>query len=142
MTYDHPSAADGQYSFYLQNTSTNLVLVISAVVVNATNIARVKLWEITGTAADGVARTPKNENLSSANDADTSTALHDGGGTTISGLSTSGIEIKDASIIANGHVRLELKDTVRLGQNNAIALEMDTGTSTPTIFGEIEFFFE
>jgi len=141
MTFDHTAAADGQYSFYLQNTSTDKTLVVSSVGVNATNIARLKLWQVTGTAADGVARAPKNTNLTSPNDA-AATALHDGGGTPISGLTVSGDEVDDVQLSANTHEELRLSDRVRLGQNDAIALEMDTGTSTPGIFGVIFFYFE
>ena len=142
MTFDHASAADGQYSFYLQNTSTDKTLVVSSVGLNATNIARLKLWHVTGTAANGVARVPHNTNFASPNDAAASTALHDGGGTAISGLTTGGIEIDDIQISANGHDEFRLLDRLRLGQNDAIALEMDLGTSTPTIFGVIFFYYE
>jgi len=142
MTFNHPSAADGQYSFYLQNTSVDKTLVMSSIGVNSTNIARLKLWSVTGTAANGVARVPHNLNEASPNDAAASTALHDGGGTTISGLSTEGIEVDDIQLIANGHEEFRLSDRKRLGQNDAIALEVDLATSTPTVFGVVFFYYE
>ena len=142
MTYDHPTAADDEYSFYLQNTSTDKTLVITSVGVNVTNIARLKLWLVTGTAGDGVARIPRNLNDSSPNDAAASTALHDGGGTTISSLVVSGIKIDNIQLAANGHDEFHLDDRVRLGQNDAIAMEVHLATSTPTVFGTIFFYYE
>jgi hypothetical protein len=141
MTFEHPAAADGQYSFYLQNTSTSKALVIASIECNSDNIARLKLWQVTGTAANGVSLIPHNLNFSSSNDA-LVTALHDGGGTAISGLTAAGIAIDQVSVAANGHENMQLKDRLRLGQNDAVALEMDTGTSTPLIFGVIFFYFE
>ena len=64
MTFEHATAGDGEYSFYLQNTSPTRRLVVSSVGVNAVNIARFKLWYVTGTAANGVARIPVNLNRS------------------------------------------------------------------------------
>jgi len=141
MTYNHPSAGNGEYSFYLKNTSTTKTLVISSVGVNTTNIARCKLWFVTGTAGDGIARTPRNLNASSPNDA-TVIALHDGAGTTISNLTVSGDEIDDIQLPADHHEELRLTDRIRLGQNDAVALELDLGTTTPTIFGVVFFYFE
>lgn len=142
MTFDHPLAGDGQYSFYLQNTSADKTLVISSIGVNADDIARFKLWFVTGIAANGVARVPVNLNKTSPNDAAASTALHDGAGTAISGLTVSGAEVDDFQLAANGHGELRLFDRIRLGQNDAIALEMDKGTTTPDVFGVIFFYYE
>jgi len=142
MTFDHPAAADGQYSFYLQNTSVDKTLVVSSIGINSTNIARLKLWAVTGTAVNGVARTPHNLNETSPNDAAASTAVHDGGGTAISGITTEGIELDDIQLTLNGHDEFRLSDRVRMGQNDAMALEMDLGTSTPNVFGVIFFYYE
>mgnify|MGYP003675253912 FL=1 len=83
---------------------------------------------------------PHNLNQSSSNDAEV-TALHDGGGTAISGLTTSGIQFDDISLSANTRRELRLEDSLLLGQNDAIALEMDTG-STPLVTGVVYFFME
>ena len=141
MTFEHATAGDGEYSFYLQNTSPTRRLVVSSVGVNAVNIARFKLWYVTGTAANGVARIPVNLNRSSSNDAEV-TALHDGSGTPISGLTTSGIQLDDIRMGANDHRELRLSDALHLGQNDAIALEMDTATSTPLVHGVVFFYME
>ena len=143
VTFDHTTAADGEYSLYLKNTATAnpRTLVISSVGVNATNIARFKFWRVTGTAANGVARIPTNQNFASPNDAEV-ICLHDGGGTTISGLTTSGIELDDIQIQANSHAEIRTGDRIRLGQNEAVAIELDTATSTPNAFGVLFFYFE
>ena len=51
LVFDHQSAAAGEYSVYWQNTSTTMALVIDAIGFNAVQNARIKLWEVTGTAA-------------------------------------------------------------------------------------------
>ena len=140
MVYSHPSAADGQYSFYLQNTSTDKTLVVSSIGLNADDLAKFKLCYVTGTAANGVAVVPVNLNRASANDA-ICTAISDEGGTAISGLTTDGC-IDTASVVVNGHEEFRLGDKLRLGQNDAIALEMDAGTSTPDCYGVVFFYFE
>ena len=141
ITFEHSASGDGQYSLYLQNTSTVKTLVVSSVGVNADNIARIKLWSVTGTAGDGVAVIPKNLNLASPNDAAV-TCLNDGGGTPISGLTVSGVAIDDIRMSADGHRELRIGDRLRLGQNDAIAIEMDTGTSSPLVHGVAFFYFE
>jgi hypothetical protein len=141
MPFEHSASGDGEYSFYLKNTSATKTMVVTLVDVFGDNVARCKLWFVTGTAANGAAVTPRNTNDSSANAA-AATGLHDGGGTTISGLTVSGVHIYDARFGAdNGHV-MDLEGKVRLGQNDAIALEMDTGTATPLIHGQVSFYFE
>ena len=59
MTFNHPAAADGQYSFYMQNTATDKTLVIAHIGLNADNIARFKLWAVEGTVANGTSRTDR-----------------------------------------------------------------------------------
>ena len=68
--------------------------------------------------------------------------MHDGGGTAISGLTPESIELDDIQLTANAHDEFRLSDRIRMGQNDALALEMDLGTSTPTIFGVIFFYYE
>ncbi len=142
MTFNHPSAGDGEFSFYLQNTSVNQTLVVSSIGINADDIARFKLWFVTGTATNGVSRVPMNLNRTSPNDAAASTALHDGAGTAMDGFAVSGQEIDDIQLIKNGHAELRLTDRIRLGQNDAISLEMQLGTTTPDVFGVVFFYYE
>lgn len=59
----------------------------------------------------------------------------------ISGLTTDGL-IDQASVQLNGHEELRLGDRIRLGQNDAIALELNIGTVTPECFGVVFFYYE
>lgn len=141
VTFEHSAAADGEYSLYIKNTSPTRRLVLSAIGLNAGNIARMKLWFVTGTATNGVAIIPQNLNRASSNAAEVTT-IHDGGGTAIGGLTTSGIPIDDIGMGANDHREFRLDDAIHLGQNDAVAIEMDTGTSTPLVHGVLFFFME
>jgi len=123
LTFSHPLSANGEYSFYWKNTSTTDHFVVSGVGINSDLGARMKLHFVTGTAGDGVSVTPVNMNKTSPNDAE-AICLHDGAGTTISGLTSAG-EIDFVLAPLQGHEELRLDDRVRLGQNDAIALEVD-----------------
>jgi len=140
LTFEHLSAADGEYSFYIQNTSTDKDMVIHAAGLNSVAAARLKLWEVTGTAVGAGDVVPHNSNLSSSNDAVGVFKIDTGGA--ISGLTTAGIAIDDVQIGANGHEELRLQDRLRLGQNDAIALEMDTTASSSNVYGVVFFFYE
>ena len=89
---------------------------------------------------NGVAVTPRNRNSSSPNAAD-ATFLNDSG-TTIDSITVSGSPISDIQLAIHAHDEIHLDDTLRLGQNIGIALEMDTGDTTPLVFGDLVFFFE
>lgn len=139
MTFSHAGAVAGEYSVYLKNTSTDKTLVISSIEINSVEASQIKLWEVTGTATGPAEVTPKNLNLTSSNDATVQALVDDG--TAISGLATDGNEIELVFVGANGHENVEMKDRLRLGQNDAIALEYDAGT-TGLFAGTIFFFLE
>ncbi len=138
-TWFHSASADGQYSFFLKNNSSTLTLVVSSVGINAFLTARFKLWFATG-GTNGVAVTPVNLNKASPHAAD-ATFLNDAG-TTVDTVTVAGSAIDDLSVVATGHEEMRLGDRVRLGQNDGIALEMDTGDTTPLVHGVVFFYFE
>jgi hypothetical protein len=140
MVYDHTAAADGQYAFVLRNDHTTKEMVIESIGYNCTNIGLAKLWFVSGTLANGVAVVPANLNKSSTNDA-VGTFLNDGGGTAIT-VGTVGSQLDQVQVAANGHEEFRIGDQLRLGQGDAIALEQDTGTSTPHVFGVVFFYYE
>ena len=80
---------------------------------------------------------PTNLNRTSQNAA-TATAMEGGAAATgITGLTSGGL-IDFAYVQATGHQEFRLKDRVRLGQNDAIAIEYDEGTTgdfSGVIFG-------
>lgn len=140
IVFNHPSSSAGQYSLYLQNTSSTLAFVISGVGLNSDLGANVKLWKVTGTAANGSAITAIN--MASSDNAAALNCIEDGGGTPISGITLGGA-LDYVKVPIEGHEELRLDDRVRLGQNQAIVLEVDAVTSgTPHVFGVLFGFFE
>ena len=136
VPYDHQS---GEFSLYLENTSSTKEMVISRASVNSVEFSRVKLWFVSGTAAGGTIITPTNLNKGSSNDAD-ALVRQAAAGDAITGLTTQG-QIDIEFVSATGHGEFLLNDTVRLGQNDAIAIEYDEGT-TGDLAGVIDIFFE
>jgi hypothetical protein len=134
VCYDHQSAVAGEYSLYIENTSSTKELVISAIGINAAENARVKLVFVSGVASGSVL-TPTNLNKGSSNDSDS---------IVIEGVVTGLTEISCidfAGVQANGHEQFRLNDVVRLGQNDAIAIKYDEGT-TGDLFGVVFMMFE
>lgn len=127
IAFDFQSAAAGEYGLYIKNTSSTKTLVVDSIGINSVEASRIKLWYVTGTAAAGTALTPTNMNKSSSNAADATVQEGASAATGITGLTTDGL-IDFAYITATGHEELRLKDRLRLGQNDAIALEYDEGT--------------
>lgn len=139
MVFDHQGAVAAEYSAYLKNTSTTKDLVITNITLNAVQAARIKLWFVTGTAAGGTVKTPVNLNKASNNDAAADGRQGDSGDA-ITGLTTDG-QIDFVFVGAAGHEEFHLGDRVRLGQNDAIAIEYDEGT-TGDFGGAIYGYFE
>jgi len=140
LVFDFQSAAATEYGVYLQNTSSTKTIVVDAIGINAAQNARMKLHFVTGTATAGNAVTPVNLNGGSPNAADC--VAREGGSeaTGIAGL-TIDKTIDFAAVQADGHEEFRLDDRLRLGQNQAIAIEYDEGTGGD-MFGVIFFFFE
>jgi len=137
--YEHVDAVAGEYSMYIQNTSKTDELVISSIGLNTDEAAKIKLWFVTGTAAGGATMTPVNTNHGSSNDAE-ATARQGTSGSGLSGLTTDGI-VDLAFVASGGHEEFRLEDTIRLGQNDAIAVEYEAGT-TGDLAGVVYMYFE
>ena len=129
------------YGFYCKNTSTNgLTLVIDSAGLNSVEASRIKLWYVTGTAASGTLITPTNLNSASGNQAPATVMEGNTAATGITGLTTTGL-IDFAYIAATGHEEFRLDDRLRIGPNDAIAIEYDEGTTgdfSGVIFGYFE----
>lgn len=140
-SFSHPASVAAEYSLYFQNTSTSKEFVLSTIGLNSDLGANVKLWRVTGTAANGVTLTPTNENLSSSITAD-AICIEDGAGTPISGLTNANL-IDYVKIPVDGVREMLLDDRIRLSQNEAIAIEVDAVTSgTPLVFGRLAGYYE
>ena len=132
LTFDDIDAAVNDFSVYWQNTSPDKILVVSSVGVNSTVTGTVKLHFVTGVADTASALTLVNLNRSSSNAA----AANCLGNSAVGTIVTAG-EIDQVIVGANAHEELRLGDRVRLGQNDAIAIEWDRGASNTILEGVI-----
>lgn len=142
IVWTHLAATDAEWSFYIKNTNTTKTLVLSTVGINTdTADSRFILWYVTGTAANGATVVPTNLNRVSSNAA-IGTFLESAGGTAISGL-TNSAKIDFVHLDANGHEEMHPAGRVRLGQNDAVALEYDENSAgTADAGGSVYFYFE
>jgi hypothetical protein len=131
----------GEFAVWLENNSTTgKQLVISHIGINCDSVSRFKLLFVSGAVTGGNAIVPTNTNPSSSNAA---TATCREGGTEATGLAsvTPGALIDYIYCGASDHRELRLDDRVRLSQNEAIAIELQEGT-TADISGVIFYYFE
>ncbi len=142
LPWEHVAASDGEFCFYLQNTSSRKHLVVSSVVLHSdTSGARFKLHFVEGTSSDGLVVLPTNLNATSSNEANV-VAREDGGGVPIAGLTSKKV-IDISSVAASVSHQMAILDRVRLGQNDAIALEFDAGSGgTADAAGVVHFYLE
>lgn len=140
FVYEHLAGASLENCFYMQNTSTDKTLVVESIDVNATALARFHLDVVVGTATGAGDVIPRNVNLASANDA-VGVFKQDTGGA-IGGLTVSGSPIDYVQVAAGGHLEMKLNERLRLGQNDAIALEIHSTATTSDCFGVVFFHYE
>ena len=142
FTWTFADAATGETAAYLKNTSTDgKHLVIDSVGLNAAAATRFKMSFVKGAAANGTAVTPTNLNKTSSNAANATAEEGAGTGAGITNLTPDG-EIDFAFCTADGHEEFRLADTVRLGQNDAVEIEVFETSGAPDVSGVIFFYFE
>ena len=138
LVWDDASSAAGDFVIYWKNTdTTGKHLVIDSVGLNSANAASFKLCSVTGTAT-GTSVTPACLNLATPKTAQ-ATAV-EAAGTAITGLTASTC-LDHASCVAGGHEELRLDDRLSVGQDQAIVVEYEQGTTGRTwgvIFGYYE----
>ena len=139
LPFDHQGAVAAEFSLYIKNDSSTKTLVVSAIGLNTVEAARIKFKFVTGTAAGGSVITPTNTNKSSSHAAD-ATCREGDSADAVTGLTADG-ELDFVYVQATGHEQLRLDDRIRLGQNDAVALEYDEGT-TGDFTGVVFFYFE
>ena len=137
--FNHPAGVDGENTLYMKNTSTDKTLVVSVIHINSSAAARVDIHKCTGTAT-GVESIPFNLNYASANDA-VGVFMSEANGA-IGGFTEVGEAISDLQIGAFGHAKMEIDDRLRLGQNDAFNLHIDTTATTSNVFGNVFFYYE
>jgi len=147
LIFDDANATADDYVVYLRNDKTDgKTLVVSAIGFNCEAATSVlKLSTVTGTAGGGTATTPTNLNQAGQAKSATVTALTtaDSNSTPMSGLTEDKV-IDIAGIpSAFGHEEFRLDDTLRIGQDQAIAIELDTAAAIDVrVYGVIFFYFE
>lgn len=138
LVWDDATSEAGDHILYWQNTdTTGKHLVIDSVGLNAANASSFKLHMVEGTAT-GTAVTPLC--LNQAVPATSQSISSEAAGTAITGLTSTGV-VDHAAVVAGGHEELRLGDRLRVGQNQAIALEYEQGTTGRT-WGVVFGFFE
>ena len=145
LVWNFNAANNDEFAAYWRNASDSKTLVISAVGLNCDETCTFKLHFVTGTAAGGTELTPVNLNKSSSKAApDDSVVMAMEGGsaaTGITGLTVDGL-IDRADVTAGGHEEFRLDDKLRLGQNDAVAIEVEGGDGGVVAFGVIFGYYE
>lgn len=128
-----------------RNASPDKHLVISAVDVSVFEPVDIKVHVGTGTPADGTELTPVNMNQSSSRAApdDSAVMAMEGNTTTpITGMTSSGVVAYVSIGVAQTGQRIDLGDRVRLGQNDAIFLEVEAASTPGFVLGTIYGYYE
>lgn len=119
------SAAAGNYVFYIKNTSATRNMMIDSLEFHSLEAVHWKVYQVTGTAADGTTIVPSNLNLGKGLAAE---ATCMGGGATITGL-TLGAQIGTHRTQATGEASMEWGGGLILQPNTAILVEYESGTT-------------
>jgi hypothetical protein len=122
--YAGMTLAAGDICAYLKNTSSTRFLFVNHIELNAVQAVTWKVFQVTGTAADGELITPSELNLSKAIPAE---AIAMAGDTTISALSFTTLLGVYRTGAGSGS-EFEFHDALILGPGDAIAVEYDAGT--------------
>jgi len=141
LTWQDASTATGDYVLYWQNTdTTGKVLVVDSIGFNSQYDADLELWTVTGTGGGGTAATPVCLNRAQPKTAQANCF------TAVSSTVTIGAEefrVDIASSKAGGHEEFRLRDRLRIGQDQAIAIKCDLIATSPgkthgVVFGYYE----
>jgi len=137
--WDDASSAANDEIFYLKNTDANgRALVVSAIGLNSEQACSFKLHLVTGTVASGTTVTPVCLNRQTVKAA--AATCEEAAGTALTGLTSAGV-VDHASVTVDGHEEFRLDDTLRLGQEDAISIEYEQGTTGRT-WGVVFFYYE
>lgn len=139
LVWDDASSAAGDFIVYWKNTdTTGKSLVIDSIGLNSELAASFKLHVVSGTAASGASISPFCLNRATPKTAQASAM--EAAGTAITGLTSIGI-VDHASVATDGHEEFRLDDRLRIGQDQAIAVEFEQGTTSRT-WGVVFGFYE
>jgi len=138
LSWDDTSSAAGDFILYWKNTdATGKKLILHKGVLNSVNNCSFKIWTVTGTAA-GATATPVCLNFSAPQSAN-ATCI-EAAGTAITGI-TADLLIGHEAAAAYSPAEFDDDDTVIVGQDQAIAIEYEQGTTGRT-WGTLYGFYE
>ena len=138
LSWDDSTSAAGDFIVYWKNTdATGKKLVIHTVELNSANDCSFKVWTVTGSAS-GATATPVCLNFSAPQSANAEAIQ--AAGTAITGLSED-LLIAHIGTSAYGDKTFSDDDNVIIGQDQAIAIEYEQGTTGRT-WGTIFGFYE
>ena len=139
IPFQDADADAAEFVAYIKNTSTTLTFVVSHIGINSSIAGSFVLHKMDAATATGTALVPINMNFASPKAASLQ-ALKGAGGVGVAVAATDGI-IDVVQIATNAHEEFRLADTLRLGQNQSIAIEYDRGASS-VVEGVFFGFFE
>ena len=147
LVFDDANATAGDYVLYLKNTKTDGEhLVVHAAGLNCEAASSsFKLSLVTGTAAGGTVATPVNLNQAGVSRSATAVAMTtaDSNSSPMTGLSESAVLDHAGIGSAYGHEEFRIGDTIRLGQDQAVAIELEYAAAADVrAFGVLFFYFE
>ena len=147
LPFDDANATANDYIAYLKNIKADgSHLVIHSIGINCEAASSIfKLSLVSGTATGGAVVSPTN--LNQGGIARTSTSLSlttaDSGVTPMAGLTEDKLFDIAGISAAYGHEEFRIGDQIRLGQDQAVAIELDYAAATDVrCFGVIFFYFE
>ncbi len=145
LTWDDASTSAADYVLYIRNDRTDgKHLVIRSIGFNSDNTGVFKLWTTSGTASGPPAVTPACLNRAKTNSATVTALTAVTSASTPLALTSVDLLVDIASIGTTfGHEEFRLRDGLRLGEDQAIAIELDTAGGDPDrTWGTIFFYFE
>lgn len=128
------TAVANEETMYVQNTSTSKDMIIEKITIGADVLSQWRIKFVTGTAAGGSALTPVNLNKGSSNTA-AATCRGDGA---VTGLTDDG-DITIIRIDADSHDEIGFDEALRLGQDDAIAVECEINCAAEIV---VSFHFD
>ena len=147
LAFDDANASTADYIVYIKNDKTDgKEMVFSELIAGCESSSAIyKLSLVTGTAVGGATLTPTNDNQAGQSKESTSTSVGpaDSSATPMTGLTESKVFTQFSTSGAYASKDVSLRDQIRLGQGQALALELDfAGAADVRTFGTIFFFFE
>ncbi len=139
VPFQDADADAAEFVAYIKNTDTTKTLVVSSIGINSSIAGTFILHKMNSTVGTGTDLVPVNLNFASPNTA-AMIAVKGTGGVGVAGAGSAAI-LDVLQVATNAHEEFRLENTLRLGQNQAVAIEYDRGASS-VVEGVFFIFFE